>query len=742
MEGNLNQRISVNIDREQLQHKLGIDTTIKVNKLLQENAKLQIENFELKTKLNEYQKKIKSLETQLKNQNRVSGIQIIDKSSLLNASNYSKNSIINPMKNQIFEMNLLTKNSQTNNSNNIHIVKMYDMTPTTSPLNIIEEKPPLLMIRKNNLRASIQLQCDPQKFEELSAAIIMPEKPRIMQSQIQENVETGRLINGSFAVWDSNTDIKQSLKMSKPLNEPAKFVNTKPFEGFYIIGVEKNDLILLEQKKVFQSQLPLKEKLLPKYLYSFPRIDDNNPEIRGIIDFFFPHGVKVTQEATDTQCRIPEIIFSQKVHHIHENCFVFPLESTMMYDSTIKVDSLLDESNPIRNRYFICVKTDDYQLSSGSKTMWVTEKVYCFITFYPLISFFLDLISKILDNIKYRRTKKLATFSENDKHYDQVDSNFAISIVSSAIEEGLRHWSMQAQPKFDDYLTVNLFLSNLEESEFVMHKVVSKDLAYTLECSWALSIVFNYLSLKDLLFIFTAVITEKKVIILSKDMALLTGTLYTLLCLLKPFKYSGKLVFLLPEALLIYIEAIGCNLYGINKGESYLFEEKIFNVHDVEGCIFVCLDERHIYTQKEIHEDISFPLFKEFESTLQMVYQNINPQKNYTFHVLRINQAQKERKKTANVPKEKKYDFDGKTQHYCFKILQIFQDFFRQRIINHLPSKAIYKDEESKKLDLSAIAEFVVKSNNDPIDRFLLNKLKENQTFMYFIQEHYEKKGA
>ena len=119
-----------------------------------------------------------------------------------------------------------------------------------------------------------------------------------------------------------------------------------------------------------------------------------------------------------------------------------------------------------------------------------------------------------------------------------------------------------------------------------------------------------------------------------------------------------------------YIEAPGCNLYGINKGESYLFEKGVFSDFDTDGCIFVCLDEHLIYSHKENHDEISFPLSKDFESILQNVYHNLNPYLNYTFLVLGINQGLRERKKL--VQESEIYEYESKTEYYCIKVLEIF----------------------------------------------------------------------
>jgi len=84
--------------------------------------------------------------------------------------------------------------------------------------------------------------------------------------------------------------------------------------------------------------------------------------------------------------------------------------------------------------------------------------------------------------------------------------------------------------------------------------------AYTLEALWGSCLVFCHLTLKDLIWFFTALMLERKLVFLSKNLHLLTATLSVIRSLTKPFKYPFPLIFNLPEVLMVMCDAPGAAL--------------------------------------------------------------------------------------------------------------------------------------------------------------------------------------
>jgi len=56
-------------------------------------------------------------------------------------------------------------------------------------------------------------------------------------------------------------------------------------------------------------------------------------------------------------------------------------------------------------------------------------------------------------------------------------------------------------------------------------EIQDREAAYSMESDWAYCTVFSYLTLKDLLWLFAALMLEKKLVFLSKNLYLLTSTL-------------------------------------------------------------------------------------------------------------------------------------------------------------------------------------------------------------------------
>jgi len=71
---------------------------------------------------------------------------------------------------------------------------------------------------------------------------------------------------------------------------------------------------------------------------------------------------------------------------------------------------------------------------------------------------------------------------------------------------------------------INIQLQGLMDMP-VQYKIDSSDKAWIWESIWACIPVFSFLSLKDLLWIFSAFILEKKLVFLSRNIHLLTATL-------------------------------------------------------------------------------------------------------------------------------------------------------------------------------------------------------------------------
>lgn len=61
--------------------------------------------------------------------------------------------------------------------------------------------------------------------------------------------------------------------------------------------------------------------------------------------------------------------------------------------------------------------------------------------------------------------------------------------------------------------------------EKVTAQICDRSQAFTMEAAWAAPLVFSYFPMKDLIHLLSAVMLEKKIVLMSQNLALLTSTL-------------------------------------------------------------------------------------------------------------------------------------------------------------------------------------------------------------------------
>jgi len=240
-------------------------------------------------------------------------------------------------------------------------------------------------------------------------------------------------------------------------------------------------------------------------------------------------------------------------------------------------------------------------------------------------------------------------------------------------------------PQFSKPLNIEL-QGNLMELP-VQYQIEESSKGWILESIWACIPVFNYISLKDLLWIFSAFILEKKLVFLSKNIHLLTATMSVIRSLIKPFRYPFPLVYNLPEVLMAICDAPGAAIIGINKGESYLEEENLLT--DYPSCIFICLDEEKVHVDKTVNK-LDIPQLGNIEKTLLPHYAKFNADLNYNIVDFSKNKAKVPNKKTL------KFAGNAEIREKCIKVLEIFKTTLEEKIIKLIPVKPIVKLDKVK----------------------------------------------
>jgi hypothetical protein len=80
---------------------------------------------------------------------------------------------------------------------------------------------------------------------------------------------------------------------------------------------------------------------------------------------------------------------------------------------------------------------------------------------------------------------------------------------------------------------------------------------------WGLLTLFGLLSLDNILIIYRAILLEKQVIVVSKDLGILSAVVLSLLPIFRPYVFQGPFIAILPRQLYECLEAPVPYIYGI-----------------------------------------------------------------------------------------------------------------------------------------------------------------------------------
>jgi len=513
--------------------------------------------------------------------------------------------------------------------------------------------------------------------------------------------------------------------------------NKKLFEDFFIIGPSQDDMESFVKQNSDKSRGILPAKILSSYPSN---ISCTNEAPRASIpDFTFPFGAEIKRiKSTPSFSGLNPIIYTSSDYEQRSRCFAFPLLSRN-FEAPEEPESVWGEviqtSNPDKLLYIICINFKDFVTMSdkGSKDKkslsrvkyWEVNKAMCFMSYYPFTTFFFDVLMKILNLLKVERMVKMTELTPTDlDRHESVDMKFTDNFFENVIKKNLGALLSANIPTFGALLNFKL-LGSFAETQ-IEFKLDQQNLAYTFEVSWACTVVFRYITYKDLLWFYTALLLERKLVFLTSNIHLLTAILFVLKSLIKPFSYPFPLIFNLPEVLTVYCDAPGAALIGINKGEEYLKEQELFQQYP--SCIFVCLDEEKMYLDPE--NNVQSVQFNNFERPLITYYTKLNSNFNRA-----IVEAKKSSKRIANKHESIKLTEDHEEREKSFKIMELFKETIEKKLLSFIPSRPIYKN-NNKELDYDEIGRIIMARAKD-VDKKFLKEFLQTQIWAYYVEMHY-----
>ena len=534
------------------------------------------------------------------------------------------------------------------------------------------------------------------------------------------------------AVFYSQTETKQNdangPNYTHHLSKRFKPLQKKLFEKFLIIGIGKKDISLVKEGK-----FNVIYKFIPKILYSYPAVDINFKNNDCLKAFSFPFGVRARRMINDSFSNLNDIMFNNKYERMNSNCFVYTIKSSEAYDFEVQLDEVIEKSNPNRLLYIISIKIEDFchirgeNANNTNQENWKIEKVFCIVTYYPCINFFIQFLIQTLNMIKFMRTSKINCQNEID--LSEIDSEYVNKIMMKEIEHHFEKIMNFQVPDFGKTAKIDFSFEAMKTETFSL-KIEEKKNLYLMEALWCSSFVFSYLSLKDLLFLFAATILECKLVIMSKIPALSTGVLFVLYSLMKPFICQSHMLFNIPEKQLDYLDAPGGLLLGINEGESFLKNNRLLEKY---SCIYVCLDEKKVYGNKALISEIAIPDFDGLEKKLAPYYYKLNNKK--TRDIININPKSSSPNTEETISQNVEF-FNKDEKPVCMKIMSIFENALQKNILEHLPKEKMMNayDQINYK---SITYQVLLKSKKNSEDTIFLTKFFNTQAFHYYIEQKY-----
>ncbi|KAL4482588.1 hypothetical protein ABPG72_005831 [Tetrahymena utriculariae] len=576
-------------------------------------------------------------------------------------------------------------------------------------------------------------------------------------------------------------------------------IGQKIFEQFAIYGIDKTELDLKQPGIQF---------LQPKLQYRYPdkQILDNSRE--NTLPFFaFPKGVETQRfKMTDSLSQINEIMFANYVVEYNENCFTFVVKT----DDSFKKQShfqnsnkLLDMCNPSKLLYGICFKIKDIieddskgnentaKTLANSQNFWITKRAICFLTYYPFIKFFLDIISSLLNQIKMERIKFYSENHEGIKKDSRllarIEQQYFMRLIQNQFYGLLEELKNLSTPSINS----SIYLSYKQER--FMYYVPGQQSAKYIEAEGSSSIVFSCIAYETFIEIFFNILIEQPMVFVSANPTLLSSVILMFYSLIKPFKWPHPLISILPQNLIHLLDSPIPIFLGLNMSKQEVLERNLCEKH--EQCTFVFLDDFLVevssYTTENkelIHKSV---LYNKLLSQTTKLYNDILPENlrrnqiNYQIFQnnfqqnLNLQEKKKATKSTVNLVNMQSNDLkvsknNGLTtsgsngqmtlssstsdlatsnninqiiplkkellispnenqKSACTSLMMSISQFIQSEIVDHLPHKKLVA--KGDVIDLELLEQYITCQRRMKDE--LVSRIIKTQMFSFFVEEHY-----
>ncbi|KAL4468234.1 hypothetical protein ABPG73_014156 [Tetrahymena malaccensis] len=541
------------------------------------------------------------------------------------------------------------------------------------------------------------------------------------------------------------------------------------FEEFMIIGPDINELKdMVEQNQnpfsgIKGATLEYKKGLVKQQIlfsspsYVSPLID---PKRQAVSQFAFPQGLQYyryrsQQDLQNMPHRFKDILLmnlcQQKEIGINEDMFILSIRGE---DELRNKHVSLEAINSNSIMYAICYQQDDLLVvndqQTGEKTVFLFPTVYCILTYYPFVDYFLRVIHEVVNRIKTIRLVRSSFSGFIDNNLQNVDIEQVIKHLQKDRDLSLSLSTLQIREVQPDKI-VTFFLKNPQnqllsgdEKKQQDEKQQQQYNQFTATCfkvppieemSYvegveAAYLTFSNLPYYDFQLILTLIMLEKKVIFLSRNITLLTLTALTFQNIIKPMKYPHPVIFSISEDLMYFLESPVPIIVGVNMSSEKFEYQYGYN----EECYYIDLDKNLINTKNQESVCKMQSLKFKFGNQKDKIKQLFN-QINNNITSKQLGNKFKKFIQRSHHDKKLVYKPDEGQIKTLKSLLVLIRNSITESIIQKLPTTPTFQQDNSQQLDMLEIQNAVLKDSQK--DKFFLEKFVETQIFFFYIEQKY-----
>lgn len=577
-------------------------------------------------------------------------------------------------------------------------------------------------------------------------------------TSVEAGMKNKKFFGGDeFILKDDKTEEKKGFKstineISFSMSSTEENPLTTLFNEFFIITCEKKDIDSYLKKNYID------------FSFSYSKNKNRNlPISEEVINFFIPFKKRiVSKRILNTIGKLNQLLFQADIKEKQSEFFSITLTSNLSEENVSYIPDLLKESNPNLFFYYYCIKVDDFFIKEEDMKDFTTDvidfhfhpKYYIFKTFYPLSSFFQEVLVGLLSNIRRKRIEKFMNCIIGGKVDIQslslIDSHNICEIEKLSIELVLTQLdNITGYDKFNNKISIQ---NNHLSIDYTTP--IKKDASFV-DCEFAFRNVFNNLCFEDFLFIYFSIIHEKHVVFISEDINMSTGALSAFMSLMRPFKWSLPIIYNLPHELLPILGSPVPVLVGINQTTQFVLNKIIPEIEN-DDILYVFLDHGLIQFKLKLLSEVLLPQYDSFISKAKKIYgKNFNSKNSNhirlgyktrnknTVYYLKKNNYDTLQEKFKKIAKDN--DYKKKQNHHnniklknnrnddkqSYSIFYLFRHLYDTFIISKLPVDGEMLENE----DIIAIKHLDIEFfSTNPGDIDFLKSFVSKQCFIYFLE--------